>query len=56
VSDFSKNFPILSSFNLEKMLSKNAPASASASFRFGLIELICLRSYLAEKTWEIWLE
>ena len=56
VSDISDYFPVLSSFSLEKTLCRNTPASASASLRFVLTELICLRFHLAEKTWKIWLE
>ena len=53
VSDISDHFPVFSSFILEKTLNRDTPASASASFRFGLNELIRLRSHLAEKTWNI---
>jgi len=53
VSDISNHFPVLSSFYLEKKLSRNTPASVSDSFTFGLNEWIHLRSHSAEKIWNI---
>ena len=40
VSDISDYYPVLFSFNLEKTLSRNSPASASVSFMFGRNEFI----------------